>query len=49
MALFVGFMFFFNSVNLNYCLKLGFTPEQMNIDGNAVYAIALLTPLFTYE
>ena len=47
-ALASGFMFFINSVDMFYDLSLGFTPMQMNIDGNFIYSLILL-PFFLYE
>jgi len=47
-ALASGLCFFLNSVAMFYDLSLGFSPMQMNIDGNFVYGLVLL-PFFLYE
>ena len=47
-ALGSGLFFFINTMDMFYDMSIGFTPLQLNIDGNFVYSIALL-PLFLYE
>jgi len=47
-ALAAGLMFSVNNVDMYYNLSLGFSPMQMNIDGNLIYALILMV-LFSYE
>lgn len=47
-ALAAGLLFSVNNIEMFYSMSLGFTPMQMNIDGNLIYAF-ILTVLFSYE
>ena len=49
MALLVGFLFAFNTLNLGYCIEtVGFNPSQLNFDGGFLIGLILI-PFFYYE
>merc|ERR1711957_363365 len=45
MAMLLGLIFSFNTLNVNYIIQdVKFSPNQMNYDGNFVYGLFLIVP-----